>query len=106
MPFPGKIVVCESRTLPDIDMRVDPLSAYPPVSNNRWAASRAAVGPSSAAMEGTMKIVIILFIAASLASGCVSGSLVSHEDSPAATKRDQGPALCRDGTVPPCNDRG
>jgi hypothetical protein len=53
-----------------------------------------------------MKIVITLLIAASLASGCVSGSRISHEDSPAAVERDQGPALCRDGTTPPCNDRG
>ena len=37
--------------------------------------------------------------------GCVMGSGVSHEDSPGATKRDSGPALCRDGSTPPCNDR-
>jgi hypothetical protein len=53
-----------------------------------------------------MKTVITLLIAASLACGCVAGSNMTHEDSPAATKRDQGPALCRDGTTPPCNDRG
>jgi hypothetical protein len=53
-----------------------------------------------------MKIVITLIIAASLASGCASGSRISHEDSPAAVERDQGPVLCRDGTTPPCNDRG
>jgi hypothetical protein len=69
---------------------------------------RIAIGfvPPSEAKEGPMKIVIILLIAASLASGCVAGSQISHEDSPAATKRDQGPVLCRDGTTPPCNDRG
>jgi hypothetical protein len=49
-----------------------------------------------------MKIVISLLIAASLASGCVAGSAISHEDAPAAVKRDAGPDLCRDGTVPPC----
>jgi hypothetical protein len=52
-----------------------------------------------------VKTVISLLIAASLACGCVAGSQVSHEDSPAATKRDAGPTLCRDGTTPPCNDR-
>jgi hypothetical protein len=40
-----------------------------------------------------------------LMAGCVAGSTVSHEDSPGATKRDSGPALCRDGSTPPCNDR-
>ena len=38
-------------------------------------------------------------------TGCVSGGNVTHEDSPGATKRDSGPALCRDGSTPPCNDR-
>ncbi len=52
-----------------------------------------------------MKGVISLLVAACLASGCVAGSAVTHEDSPAAVKRDEGPALCRDGTVPPCNPR-
>ena len=52
-----------------------------------------------------MKIVISLLIAASLASGCVAGSIISHEDAPAAVKRDAGPALCRDGTAPPCVSR-
>jgi hypothetical protein len=40
-----------------------------------------------------------------LMAGCVVGSNISHEDSPGATKRDSGPALCRDGSTPPCNDR-
>lgn len=40
-----------------------------------------------------------------LMTGCVSGGNVTHEDSPGATKRDSGPALCRDGSTPPCNDR-
>jgi hypothetical protein len=52
-----------------------------------------------------MKSVVSLFIAAYLLSGCVAGSLMTHEDSPAAVKRDEGPALCRDGTTPPCVSR-
>jgi hypothetical protein len=52
-----------------------------------------------------MKGVISLLIAAYLVSGCVAGSNVTHEDSPAAVKRDEGPALCRDGTTPPCVSR-
>jgi hypothetical protein len=51
-----------------------------------------------------VKTVIGLFIAASLLSGCATTGL-THEDSPAATKRDEGPALCLDGTVPPCVPR-
>ncbi|GAC1478136.1 MAG: hypothetical protein NVS1B6_19550 [Steroidobacteraceae bacterium] len=51
-----------------------------------------------------MKIAMSLLLAACLA-GCVAGSNVSHEDSPAAVKRDAGPALCKDGSTPPCNDR-
>jgi hypothetical protein len=42
---------------------------------------------------------------ACIVSGCVAGSAVSHEDDPAAVKRDQGPDLCRDGTAPPCTPR-
>jgi hypothetical protein len=52
-----------------------------------------------------MKILISLLIAACIASGCVAGSTISHEDSPAAVKRDAGPDLCRDGTTPPCVSR-
>ena len=52
-----------------------------------------------------MKNVIGLLIAACLLSGCVAGGLMTHEDSPAAVARDEGPALCRDGTTPPCNSR-
>jgi hypothetical protein len=44
-------------------------------------------------------------LSAYLMVGCVAGGNVSHEDSPGATKRDSGPALCRDGSTPPCNDR-
>ena len=53
-----------------------------------------------------MKSVIGLLIAACLVSGCFSGSAVTHEDSPAAVKRSEGPALCLDGTIPPCTPRG
>ncbi|HEY1312669.1 MAG TPA: hypothetical protein VGE92_02270 [Steroidobacteraceae bacterium] len=53
-----------------------------------------------------MKTMLTMLIAAYLTCGCVSGGNVTHEDSPAATQRDAGPALCRDGTTPPCNDRG
>jgi hypothetical protein len=52
-----------------------------------------------------VKSVISLGFALCLLSGCVGGSLMAHEDSPAAVERDQGPALCRDGTTPPCNIR-
>ena len=52
-----------------------------------------------------MKLLISLLIGVSLAAGCVAGSNVSHEDSLGAVKRDAGPALCRDGSTPPCNDR-
>jgi hypothetical protein len=51
-----------------------------------------------------VKTVISLLIAAYLAAGCADTG-ITHEDSPGATKRDQGPALCRDGSTPPCNDR-
>jgi hypothetical protein len=54
---------------------------------------------------GIVKTVVSLFVAAWLISGCLGGSNVTHEDSPGATKRDEGPALCRDGSTPPCNDR-
>jgi hypothetical protein len=52
-----------------------------------------------------MKLVIGCLIVTYVISGCVAGDAVSHEDDPAAVKRDQGPALCRDGTVPPCTPR-
>jgi hypothetical protein len=56
-----------------------------------------------------MKIVFSLLIAAWMASGCAvegaSEGNVTHADSPGATNRDAGPALCRDGTTPPCNTR-
>ena len=58
-----------------------------------------------AAKEEPVKSVISLLIAACLVSGCVAGGNISHEDSPAAVKRSEGPTLCLDGTVPPCVSR-
>jgi hypothetical protein len=55
------------------------------------------------AVIGGLSVACVLV--ACVMTGCVSGGLVPHEDSPAATKRDDGPALCRDGTIPPCNTR-
>lgn len=52
-----------------------------------------------------MKIMLSIVTTAYLITGCVAGSTVSHYDDPAAVKRDQGPALCRDGTAPPCTVR-
>ncbi len=59
----------------------------------------------AARKEGNVKSAsaISLLIAVCLAAGCVSR--VTHEDSPAAVNRDEGPTLCRDGTTPPCNTR-
>ncbi len=53
-----------------------------------------------------MKLLMCCLIVSACMAGCVVGSNEPHADSPAATKRDEGPALCRDGTVPPCNERG
>jgi hypothetical protein len=53
----------------------------------------------------SVKTPIVLAVAALVMSGCVAGGNISHEDSPAAQKRDEGPELCRDGTIPPCNTR-
>jgi hypothetical protein len=52
-----------------------------------------------------MKAIVGLLIAGWLITGCVAGSSIPHEDSPAATNHDEGPVLCRDGSTPPCNDR-
>ncbi len=53
-----------------------------------------------------MKTIYGMLVVAVLMTGCVSaGDGVPHADSQGATKRDEGPALCRDGTAPPCNDR-
>lgn len=57
-------------------------------------------------LGGAMKRVTLVAVTmASLLSGCVAGSTVSHDDDPAAVKRDAGPSLCRDGTAPPCTPR-
>jgi hypothetical protein len=58
------------------------------------------------AREDFVKSVISVLIAAYLVSGCIAGSAVTHVDSPAAAKLDEGPALCLDGQVPPCTPRG
>lgn len=50
-----------------------------------------------------MKTIALLLVAAYLTAGCASG--MTHDDNPGATN-DPVPALCRDGTTPPCNDRG
>jgi hypothetical protein len=52
-----------------------------------------------------VKACLVSLAIAYLVSGCVAGSLISHEDSLGTPKRDSGPTLCRDGSVPPCNDR-
>ena len=52
-----------------------------------------------------MKVLISFAIATYFLVGCVAGGLVPHDDSPGVLKRDAGPALCRDGTTPPCNSR-
>jgi hypothetical protein len=52
-----------------------------------------------------MKKLSGLLIAMCLLAGCATGSMIPHDDSVAATDRDLGPALCRDGSVPPCNSR-
>jgi len=52
-----------------------------------------------------MKFIPCVVGAVWLCTGCVAGSTISHEDDPAATKRDAGPDLCRDGTAPPCTPR-
>jgi hypothetical protein len=53
-----------------------------------------------------MKAIVGFLIAAWLISGCAGAGNISHEDSPAGANRDEGPVLCRDGSTPPCNDRG
>ena len=69
------------------------------------APCEAMMGDRALGRRGLMRIAISLLIVACLA-GCVAGSNVSHEDSPGAVKRDAGPVLCKDGSTPPCNDRG
>lgn len=54
-----------------------------------------------------MKILAGFLVAVYLVAGCAaSGGNVPHADSEGAAKRDTGPVLCRDGSTPPCNDRG
>jgi len=42
---------------------------------------------------------------ACMLAGCVAGSRMPHDDSQGAVQQSSGPALCRDGTTMPCNDR-
>ena len=54
-----------------------------------------------------MKIIAGLIVAAFLTAGCAtSGANNPHEDSKGTVPRENGPTLCRDGSTPPCNDRG
>jgi hypothetical protein len=62
-------------------------------------------GAERACQGGIVKAIISLLIVAWLATACVAGNNIAHEDSPGVTKRDAGPTLCRDGSTPPCNDR-
>lgn len=50
------------------------------------------------------EIISLLWVAC-LACGCAAGGNISHADGPGAAKPD-APTLCRDGSTPPCNDRG
>jgi hypothetical protein len=54
--------------------------------------------------SGTMKK-LAWMVAAWMLAGCVSGSRMPHDDSLGAVQQSGGPALCRDGTTLPCNDR-
>jgi hypothetical protein len=52
-----------------------------------------------------MKVVAALLLAGTL-SGCVSAGLNNpHADSEAAPSPQSGPALCQDGSPPPCPHR-
>jgi hypothetical protein len=49
-----------------------------------------------------MKLIASAFVAVWLMSGCVSRSVISHEDSPGVTNHNAPPILCLDATPPPC----
>ena len=53
-----------------------------------------------------MKTSLSIVLLACLMCGCegMQGA-IAHDDSMAAVPRDQGPTLCRDGSVPPCTPR-
>ena len=54
-----------------------------------------------------MKMIAGFIIATLLGAGCVTtGANNPHEDSQGTVPRENGPTLCRDGSTPPCNDRG
>ena len=53
-----------------------------------------------------MKIIASFLVAATLLAGCTSTvDNNPHEDGAVAVPRESGPALCKDGTTPPCNTR-
>ena len=52
-----------------------------------------------------MRLIAGFLMAMYLVSGCANGN-IAHDDSEGATKREGGPVLCKDGSTPPCNDRG
>ena len=52
-----------------------------------------------------MKRFVSVLLAACVLTGCVAASTSPGDDSPAAGNQDRTPALCRNGTPPPCNDR-
>lgn len=56
-------------------------------------------------LGGMVREIISLLLVAGLACGCAAEGNISHADGPGAAKPD-APTLCRDGTTPPCNDRG
>jgi hypothetical protein len=49
-------------------------------------------------MKLLSSLVVVLLL-----SGCVAGSTIPHDDSPAVVNQDAGPGLCSDATPPPCN---
>ncbi len=54
-----------------------------------------------------MKRVCVLVMLTWVVSACVGAGTgqVPHEDTPGAARPDAGPALCKDGTPPPCPAR-
>ena len=54
-----------------------------------------------------MKAIASLLMLTWIVSGCMGAGngRVPHEDAPGGMPSDAGPALCRDGTPPPCPSR-
>jgi len=70
------------------------------------AASRAILLYTAWEQERNVKLLAGFLVAAYLVAGCAAaGGSIPHDDSAGATKRDEGPVLCKDGSTPPCNDR-